>query len=196
MSLSASLASAEEVPLAWLPRASIGAPHFLQGGAEAFYRPDQRAFADAFGVYLPLAGQKSIGLYGLRAGAKWYPWHPKNWFAAASLGYHRGLLSANMSQFQIEGTMIADNGVLDVNAIYFSPHFGIELPLSEKFTCEFDIGLQVPLIAWGSLFVENRSTGANSNNSADLTLKNANYISRIATIPLPEITLFRLKWKL
>jgi hypothetical protein len=60
----------------------------------------------------------------------------------------------------------------------------------------FDIGVQIPILASGEMYLEDSNTGKNSNNSETLKVNSDVAMGRIAQLPIPRITLIRFTWLL
>lgn len=185
---------ARELHLA--PELAIALPQPLQIGLEAHYDPRFRAFADLGYLKLNIGGSsRSVTLYDVHAGARWSPWN-RWFFFTGAFGYRRIQLVGDISALKISGESIASTGNADLQTFYFAPGFGFNWDLSRKLSLNFDLGYQLPLHSYGSLSFEDRSTGENSANSPRLRVDSDRAMSRVAAIPIPQLTLLRFVWRM
>lgn len=189
--------SAEPGKLRISPEAAIALPQPIKIGAELALPglSRLRPYGDAGYAWVPFSsGSKSLRVYSLEAGARYFPWEER-FFASAALGFRYLGFSTDVSSFKIDDQAVATDGTIATKAFYAGLTLGAEFPLTSKLSFGFDIGLQIPLVAWGSLDLSDSTTGADSSNS-ELLAVDSNGISRIAKLVLPQITLFRLRWNL
>lgn len=177
------------------PVAGVNLPQPLIVGIE-LWRPLQpwRPYAETGFAYIPL-GSKSVRAFSLHAGVRYFPW--QDWFfTSASLGYRFFALSADVSSFKIDDQPLATSGSINLKSLVFTLAVGGSFKVGERLYLGFDLGAQIPLVASGSLYLEDSATGANSDNSADLYTDSAESMGRLARLVTPQITLVRLTWVL
>jgi len=182
------------------PELALSLPQPLQIGAMAYCEGSSFLCDDSLsyfitGGYLGLSlnsGSRSLQLYTAELGARFFPVEFPLFFSLG-IGYRSITYSVNISAFQIADSSVASNAALSFYSFYAEPAVGWQFSLSDTFALSFQLGLQVPLFPGGNLNLYNTQTGANSNNSDELTVDNANYLSRIGNIPLPTMQL-RLTW--
>ena len=117
-------------------------------------------------------------------------------FVSLGLGYRKIAITADLSTFKIEGESLATSATLNLGTLYFGPSVGWEFDLSRKLSLGVELGLQLTLVAGGSLYLEDSKTGANSDDSEVLRTNSSAAMGRIASLPLPKVTLFRLTYHL
>ncbi len=190
----------ETVSAPWKFRidAGLSAPQPVQVGIQAYTRDDLRWFAQ-LGFFTFAAGERGATIYGLQGGFRWFPGTAggdHGFYTSTAMGYQHGRVSAVLSALKIEDETVADAAVIRFSSIFISPAVGYVFRLSEKVTLACEIGVQIPLLSFGDLYLKNDANGQNSDNSDLLKVDSRNYISRLSSIPLPQITFFRLSWAL
>ncbi len=197
---STGIAANETISNPWRFRidAGLSAPQPVQLGFQAYTRDDLRWFGE-LGFFTFSAGERGATIYGLQGGFRWFPGTSggdHGFYASAAAGYQHARVSAVLSALKIEDETIADAAVIRFSSIFVSPAVGYVFRLTEKVTLACELGVQIPLLSFGDLYLKNDSNGQNSDNSDLLSVNSRNYISRLANIPLPQITFFRLSWAL
>jgi hypothetical protein len=187
--------------LHWGPEVAVSLPQPLQIGARAFCEGDEffckenlHAFMNAGYFYLPISS-KSISAMSAELGARYFPFG-KIFYLSGGVGYRAITLSADTSLFEIDDETIATDSQLNLRTLYFASALGASFSLSETLSISFDVGLQSPIMGSGNIHLSNDNTGEHSNNSDLLRVDSDPAVSRIARLPLPRITLFRLTWTL
>lgn len=180
------------------PELSLSFPQPIQIGAmvtcegESFLCKDSLEFF-VIGGYLPLSlGSRSVHLWNAELGARAFPFNFPLYFSLG-VGYRSVSYNVNISSFQLADSTVATNAALNFSSFYAEPSVGWEFSLCDHLSLSLQLGLQIPFLPGGNLDLYNTQTGTNSNNSGELTVDNANYLSRIGNIPLPTFQV-RLTW--
>jgi hypothetical protein len=198
--LSAAEASAFE-GVEWGPEITAALPQPIEVGAAAscslhsvFCRSDLKYFVDGGFLRLPfLPADRIASISSIEFGARFLPFRVPIYLAGA-FGYRHITYAANVSSFKIGEDATISTGSIDLSTIYFSPRVGADLHLSTHLNLGFDVGYQIPLIHYGSLYLVNNQTGANSTNSPQLNTNSSEPMSILAGRWIPEITFLRLSW--
>ena len=188
--------------LQWAPEIAISFPQPLSLGAEfscqgseIFCQSHLKYFASGGYFQYPFfsSGQGQGGNVGsVEIGARYYPFSFPLRFSLG-LGYRHVGVNASLNNFTIEGEQVATSASLHFSTLYIAPGIGYTVALSRKLFLGFEVGGQVSLLGFGSLFLQNSTTGQNSNNSSVLST-NSWVLNRVADLFLPTVTLFRLTW--
>lgn len=177
------------------PEFMIAAPQPLKIGVETYVNPSIRPVINFGYIKIPLGKERSASAMSIEAGARFSPWAKWNFFGAA-LGYRHLNFTTSIAAFKIEDESLASMASLDLNTFYFSPTVGCRFSLTQRLFIGFDVGTQIPLISSGSIRLEDKESGRNSDNNDRLRIDSDRSMSRIAGILIPQVTLLRLTWYL
>jgi len=140
------------------------------------------------------SGAVSAAEYSIESGTRFYPsngW----WGISLGVGYRNITIGTNkISQFVVDGTVLATDVQLGLSTFYFSPTLEARIRLSQYASLGFGLGVQIAVVASGAAFFQNSNDGTNSNNSSVLNVSSSDDFNRIAYFLLPRITLLRLTW--
>jgi hypothetical protein len=155
-----------------------------------------RGYLEAGPFRYPISSaDRAVSLYSIESGFRWMPLS-KILLLNLGVGYRRVGFQGNLSSLTVEGEVIATGAEISFSTFYVTPSIGIELSLSQNLKCAFDLGAQVPLLAWGKMGVENQNNGTNSENAQILEIDSSDPMRRIAMLAIPKVTLFRLIWSM
>lgn len=185
--------------LRWSPEASVALPLPLQLGASvaSIDHPALHVYANVGYFRMGLnSGTRAISIYGLETGGRWYPGEGA-FFAAAGFGVrHVGLRVSGATFNFANGSPGVTSGTIALTTPYFCPKIGMDFKLSRRLSLGFDLGVQLPFFASGSLALQNANTGADSDTSSLLQVNSSIAMARVAGLILPQITLFRFEYHL
>ncbi len=174
---------------------AITVPQPLSLGYEIIYPdlPMIHFFAEGGYFKLPLSGRlKSFSIWSVAAGARIFP--VENWlYFSGALGFRQIGLGTDISNLKLDGVSLANNADLTLNAALFDLAIGGQWFLSEKVAISFELGVQLPIpgLHGGSTeIVQDVSDGT------DLSVDDADALSRLTNIPIPQIALVRFIWYL
>lgn len=161
--------------------ASTGFPQLLRAGKTGY---NMGGFEGYWNVGFFQLGVSRVWLqsYGVEAGLR-TPIY-KKLFASLGLGFMSFRGAGDVSSVQVDGAAVANNVSVHTLGFYFMPSIGGRFPLSEAIEYGFDIGIQIPVLAWGYVAVDGNAGLASQSG-----------IERLAYLPLPHITLVRISWK-
>jgi hypothetical protein len=195
-------AQASETTFSWSPEAMISFPQPLQLGVDLackggtiFCRSELSYFLEAGYFRYPIFGTatRQVSLSGVELGVRYTPFKVPFYFAG-SLGYRHLSFSVDTSQFQFDDGTGPTSGMISLNAIYLSPTVGYQVSLTNRLSLSFEVGAQIPVTAWGDLYLLDANTGENSDNSASYDTDSSTPIGQVAGLPIPCFTLVRLSW--
>lgn len=191
-----SVPSETSPPWNFWPTLDLGVPQPVRIGLEAHSDPMWRYFLDGGFIRLPAGGAKrSLGLFGLDLGGRWYPWGAR-FFLGGGMGYRRIDFWTDTSSYKIDDEVAVSDGNVYLHTVYVAPSVGAQFTLTEKLSIGFEAGVQLPIWALGRVILEDTSTGENSRNSEDLKVDSNRAMSRVAGLVLPQLTFLRLIWHL
>lgn len=182
------------------PELSVAVPQPLNLGVEV-YQGDQinfKFYLDAGYFQYPLSSSASFqfSIASIETGMRYSPYN-NWWYLSLGMGFRNiRVMTTRISSFKIEDEVMATAGILGLSTFYFSPMLEARVSLSKSASVSFGVGVQISVFASGNLSLENSNTGANSDNSSTLAINSGTYISRIAAIIVPRVTLFRFSFDL
>lgn len=193
--------AADDGSLQFLPQAALTFPQPVEVGVEVLQekKTDLRLFVHVGYFRYPFfGGDKALSLTEVQTGIRYFPWteHSSHFFTLLSLGYRFVSLATApnlLSSLVINNQVLATNASVFLSTFYIVPGFGAEFPLSKRLRFSFDLGVQVPWIAFGGMALVNQNNGTDSSSTSSLQV-DSDSISRIAWLILPQITFFRLTW--
>ena len=162
--------------------ASTGFPQLLRAGKYGYAMGELDGYWNLgymkFGV-----GKVGFESYGVEAGLR-TPIY-KKLFGSLSAGWMSFTGAADVTGVAVDGASVANSVTVQLLGFYFMPSLGGRFPITDSIEYGFDIGLQIPVLAWGFI--------AADGNSSLITQGGG--IQRLAYLPLPHITLIRISWK-
>lgn len=178
-------------PIHWKPRMSLGMLFPLQVGLEGtawkeLWTIDLGFFA------LPFREKRLIDLINLEIGSQWSLGTQTPFFMALHLGYHRLRFQGSLTALKAEGVTLATDAFLKLNALFVAPRLGIRYSLSQQLFAETCLGLDLPFVSWGSLDFANQEKGTSSQKDPLLASNASRAMEKLAHLPWPHFTLFRL----
>lgn len=162
--------------------ASTGFPQLLRAGKYGYSMGEFDAYWNL--GYLKFgAGKVGFESYGIEVGLR-APIY-KRLFGSLSGGWMSFTGVADVSGVIVDNVAVANSVSVQLLGFYFMPSLGGRFPISDSIEYGFDIGLQIPVLAWGFI--------AADGNSGLITQGGG--IQRLAYLPMPHITLIRISWQ-
>lgn len=187
----------------WGPEFEVSFPQPLQVGVQLactgdtfLCHPSWKYYVDggAFGVPLS-SGSRNLNIFSVETGARFIPFSFPLTFALG-IGYrYISFSTQDVSAFLLDGEAVASEASLNFATLYLGPSIGWDFALSDQLSLGIQAGVQLALIGNGSLFLSDKSTGANSANSALLATDSGAPLGRVASLVVPSLTLVRLTWR-
>ncbi|MCM0605175.1 MAG: hypothetical protein KA715_03725 [Xanthomonadaceae bacterium] len=162
--------------------ASTGFPQILRAGKYGYQIGEFEGYWNAgfmkFGI-------SRIGLesYGIEVGIRTPVY--KKIYASLSAGWMSFTGAVDLSSIAIETGPVASTVSAQLLGFYFMPAIGGRFPISDSLEYGFDIGLQIPVLAWGFMASDWITTSVTQGAT----------IQRLAYLPVPHITLVRISWR-
>lgn len=174
---------------------SITVPQPLALGVQANWDslPGWEVYAEGGYFRYPWSNSsRQFADYSFQVGVRVHPF--SNWFfVATELGYrHIGLL-ADISSLKQGGQALASTAQLSIKSFFLALLVGGEWQISDSLSYAFDLGLQFEVIRSGGV---NILPDPNDPDPGDLTVNTDAALSRISSLPLPQVALIRLIWKI
>jgi len=173
---------------------AISVPQPLLLGVQASWDslPGWEAYFEAGYFRYPWSNSsRQFADYSFQFGVRVHPF--KNWFFIASeLGYRQIGLLADISSLKQGGQPLASTAQLKIDSLFLALLVGGEWSLSDSLSFAFDLGLQFEVIRTASVSI---LPDPNDPDPGDLSV-NADPLSRVSSLPLPQLALIRLIWKL
>lgn len=179
----------------WIvPEIALSFPQPLQVGAEWVRAENERIryFADGGYFGLPIrSGQGSLTLLSVQAGIRYAPMN--NWvFLVLGGGYRYAAVSADTSAFKIDDEVMATDGKVGLHSFFGKIGVGAEFHLTEKVLIGSELAYQFPILGSATVNLVDSNTGRDSSSS-DILAVDAEPLSRVARLGLPELTLVRFR---
>lgn len=162
--------------------ASTGFPQLLRAGKYGYLMGEFEGYWNAGFMKIP-AGRVSVQSYGIEAGLR-TPLY-KRLYASLATGWMSFTGGADVSSIAIESGPVASQVSVQTLGFYFMPSIGGRFPISDSLEYGFDIGLQIPVLAWGYIAADGSTSGLTQGDA----------IQRLAYLPIPHITLIRISWR-
>jgi hypothetical protein len=180
------------------PELMVSLPQPLMVGVEIHRGEGSlfRMYMDGGYFKYPLSGdgKMAISTGTLESGFRLSPFQSW-WSLSVGVGYRQFKYATNsLSSFSIDDEVLATEAAINLSTFYFSPMLEAKVNLSKSWELAFGLGVQIPIVGSGSITLLNSNDGTNSDNSDLLAVDSGNYISRVARLIVPRVTLFRLTW--
>jgi len=180
---------------------SLAAPQPLKLGAEIYCTADDFFCSERLRYYMNVgyiqypfsSSSTSFSIFSVEAGTRYFPWQSV-FYVGLGLGYRQMGVSANISAFQVEGETVATSANMNLSTPYLSPTLGVNISVGKSIFLGFDLGVQVPIFAAGSLKMIDSTTGTTSDTSAVLKVTSDRAMGRIAGLIIPTVTLIRFSY--
>lgn len=178
------------------PEMSVSLPQPLQLGAEitclkdSFFCNEKMHYFMNSGVFIfPFKlSERSLSLFNVEIGARRQISEGPLYFSS-SLGIRNFFIKNNFNSFKIDDDASPSSFQMQLSALYFSPAIGMSFSLSKRLNIGFDLGAQIPLIAWGEMNLVDPST----SSSPEILAMNSKQASQwLSGTLLPRLTFFRL----
>lgn len=187
--------------IAWSPEVIVALPQPLSFGAVFSCEGSSALCSKAWNYYSnvgffrwPLAiSERSFAEWSAEVGVRYAPFSFPLFFSMG-VGYRYLSVSAQMASFTIEGETLASSGSLNFSTPFLAPSVGWNFTLSRNLVLGLDLGIQVPFLSSGTLYLEDAKTGTNSDTSEVLKTNSSLQMGRIASLLIPKFTLVRLTW--
>ena len=168
----------------WGLGVSLGAPQVVR--LHGLYKRAPRLHYVMEGEWLPVpfGTSATLSMIGLDLGVR-YTIHDSGWYLAGGLGFWSVAYRNSGQSFQGVTGLSAS-----LQAIYLNPGLGWLWHQREGFTIGSEVGLQMPLYAWGEI----GTTGASSSYTTSLTDASREVLAHYGFLILPRVTLIRLCW--
>ena len=178
--------------------AAISIPQPIALGAEVAWPslPKLVGFFEAGYFRYPLSStaSRSGSVMSILVGTRYHPF--SNWFyVTGELGYRRLGLTVDISSLKSSdtGQSLASTAQLSLSSLVLGVLVGGEFHMTERFSFAFDLGVQLGLLHSGSVKI---NPAANDDGSTDLSVDGERALDRLSGLPLPQIALVRLIFKL
>lgn len=168
-------------------------PQPLSIGYEVIYPelPSLHFFVEGGYFTLPLSGRlKRASIWSVEVGTRWFPFQ-NCWYLSGTLGFRQIGLSTDISNLKLDGVSLANNADLTLNAAIAGVTVGGQWYLSPKVAFTAELGLQLPI---PSLHGGKTRIVQDVPDGTDLSVDDADALSRITSIPVPQIALARFIW--
>jgi hypothetical protein len=178
----------------WQLNLSAGVPTPLNVGISRRVNA-KTEFAVSGGYFAVGVGSgRRVNTWNIDVGTRWYPWATR-FYLGLTARYARLNFDMPITLDSTTGS-VADS-TLSVGGLYVVPSIGWTWQLSSSMTLGIDFGVQVGVLTGGDISATedaSASDGAAMVNSLSRnSTRAASYFSRF---PLPNLTLFRLGWKI
>jgi hypothetical protein len=154
--------------------------------------PDLAYFIEGGYFRFGFGKNRTINDASVAVGVRYRPF--SDWFVTGiNFGYRRFGVSVDISSLQSEGTPIASQANLHLNALFFGLFVGGQWNLSPNVVFGVDLGLQMAALAWGAVTID---ADPSATDPTDLSVDDSAAMRRVASIPIPQIALVRFIWYL
>lgn len=179
----------------WLVGAGIGFPQLVGArvGQSEFLDPWlPRWELNAGYVPLPMGSGRSVRIGTLEVASRW-DLAEGPFFIAGGAGYRYAAISVDLSTYSFNDEKLVSDALLWFSSLYFAGRLGARLALGDHWELSTELGVQLPVAAFGGLALSKGVDGANLPDSV-FGVNNANFLSRVARLVLPEWKIIQLTY--